>query len=72
VLCFYVDSVVDVVVDSNHVDVADVHAYVDNGLASPDSDRLHLPVVADATRTAGLYICYGFPSSSFGQIKKHF
>ena len=63
---------VDVVVDSNHVDVADVHAYVDNGLASPDSDRLHLPVVADATRPAGLHKCDGFAASSFGQIKKHF
>jgi len=57
VFCFCVDSVADVAVDSNHVNVADVHAYVDSSdLASPDSDRLHLPVVADASRTAGSYI----------------
>jgi len=51
-----VDSTVDVVVDLNHTDVPDVHAYVDHDLVSPDSDRLHLPVVSDASRTAGLYV----------------
>jgi len=51
-----IDSAVDVVVDLNHTDIPDVHVYVDHDLVSPDSDRLHLPVVSDASRTAGLYV----------------
>lgn len=49
-------SVVCFIVDLNHVDVPDVHVYVDHDLVSPDSDRLHLPVVSDASRNAGLYV----------------
>jgi len=51
-----VDSAAAVIVDSNHVDVPDVHMYDNHELASPDSDHLQLPVVPDAPRTAGLYL----------------
>lgn len=51
-----VDCGVDVVVDANHVDVPDVHVYNEHDLVSPDSDRLHLPVVSEAQRIAGWYM----------------
>jgi len=56
VISFHVDAAVVVIVDSNHVDIPDVHVYDGHDLASPDNDQLHLPVVSDAPRTAGLYL----------------
>jgi len=54
----------DIIVDANHVDVPNVHMYDDHDLVSPDSDRLHLPVVSDTPKTAGLYPV-GFVANNF-------
>lgn len=38
------------------MDVPDVQVHDDHDLASPDSDRLHVPGTADAPRNTGLYL----------------